>query len=343
MYVEKDWLGKPLPPAVLVANTLIAVGDTAYHAVGDVVLTRTDLVARGDSAFVQSTRHYARLLRRPVIESKGDQPFTLRGRVIDLYGAAKELDRVVALDSAKAVSKDLTVVSDTIDLRVARNHLERAFAFGRSGATATTAERTVIADSLDILMPGQRVRELHAIGRAYIESDPDTTRVKSDERDWLKGDTIIAHFDSLASNDTTSRARLESVLATGNASSLYQVPPNRQTSPRPSSVSEKPSTAAPKQQPPAGKAAEPKPTLANKPAIPDTRERPGINYVRGRVIHLQFIKGEVDSVTVVDNASGLYLEPESDSAAAARRRTMKPATPRSPVTPPIRRPPTRSP
>jgi hypothetical protein len=44
------------------------------------------------------------------------------------------------------------------------------------------------------------------------------------------------------------------------------------------------------------------------------RERPTMNYVRGRVIAIAFADGEVSTVTVTDQASGVYLEAESLTA-----------------------------
>src|SRR5690606_25820191 len=105
-----------------------------------------------DSAVLDGTRDYARLMIGPVIESRERDPYTLRGRVIDLYGAARRVERVVAIDSGRVESDQLTLVADTIDLRVAEGQLERAIAFGTTGAHATTAERDVIADSLDVIM-----------------------------------------------------------------------------------------------------------------------------------------------------------------------------------------------
>lgn len=204
-YVEKDSTGKDQPPVDVHANTIIGEGDSTFHAVGQVRLERTDVLATGDSAVLDANHQFARLLRAPVIESKGDRPFVLKGRVIDLFGSAKQVDRVLAIDSANAVSADMNLTADTIDLRTRNNRLQRAFAFGTTGAHAVTADRDVVADSLDIVMPDQRIRELRAVGTAYAESDPDTTRIVSDERDWMRGDTLIAVFDSTVS-DSAPRA-----------------------------------------------------------------------------------------------------------------------------------------
>ncbi len=289
-YTEKDSLGRPQPPVTLNADVIVGEGETKFYASGKVVLVREDLVATGDSGTADTERHYSRLMKKPAIESRGSEPFTLHGRVIDLFGATRTLDRVLAIDSARAESKDLTMTSDTIDLRVAGSKLSRAFAFGPTGATAVTPERTIVADSLDIVMPNQRIRELRAIGKAYAESDPpDTMKVKSGERDWLRGDTIVAQFDSIPPSDTTSRPQVRDIVASGQASSFYQMPVEK-----------------------------------GDPA------KPGINYARGRVIHVEFAKGEVSTVTVQDKAAGLYLVPDTSSASRGRGRPATPAPPRKP-------------
>jgi ribosomal protein S11/lipopolysaccharide export system protein LptA len=222
-YVEKDSAGRDQPPVTVLANTIIGDGDSTFHAMGDVRMERSDVTAVGDSALLDGARHFSRLMKGPVVESKGTQPFTLKGRMIELYGSGRQVERVLAIDSASAVSKEFTLVSDTIDLRVKGEKLDRAFAFGPAGAHATTKERDIVADSLDIVMPGQRIRELRAIGKAFAESDPDSTKIVSDERDWIRGDTLIARFDSLAAADTTT-PRVRDIFASGEASAYYQIP-----------------------------------------------------------------------------------------------------------------------
>jgi hypothetical protein len=280
-FIERDSLGKEAAPVTLVADEIVGDGDSLFYASRRVVLTRTDLVARSDSGFVDNGREYARLMRNPIIESKGSEPYTLRGRAIDIHARNRQAERVVAQDSATANSKDLTLTADTIDLRVNQQKLQRAFAFGRR-AHATTPERDIFADSLHVIMPNQRIREFFAIDAAYAESDPDTTKIVSDERDWLRGDTIHAVFDSLPPTDTTSRPDIRNLVASGNASSYFQVPPS--------------DSAA--------------------------RGAPAINYVRGRLIEVEFAKKEAQLVRVVDQATGVYVEPAApnDTARANPRR-----------------------
>ena len=75
-------------------------------------------------------------------------------------------------------------------------------------------------------MPGQRLREVRAIGKAYANSDPDTARMISTERDWMRGDSVIAQFDSIAPGDTVSKPQAKKIIANGNASSFYQLAQN---------------------------------------------------------------------------------------------------------------------
>lgn len=276
-------------PVILIADQINGEGDSLFVAWGRVELDRTDLLARGDSAILDNARQFARLMKEPVVESKGKDAFTLRGREIDMFARNKQVERVLAKDSAVAVNQDLTLASDTIDLRVRENRLQRAFAFGPGAASAISKERTIIADSLDVRMPDQQLREMYAVRNAYAETEPDTMTIKSTERDWLRGDTIVARFDSIPAADTTARPRIRDLLASGSASSFYQVANNK------------------------------------------GERKPGMNYVRGRQIVVDFKEQEVQTVTVVDSASGIFLEALPDSVAA------KPATPRKGAT--TRRPP----
>ena len=225
--VQKDSTGKQSDPATLLADRVSVIDDTVYYAGGNVDITRPDLHATSDSAYMNETRQYGRLLKRPQIEGRGERKFILRGRAVDLFSKNRLLERVLAVDSAEAVSGDLDLRSDTIDLRITDNKLSRAHSWGATGAKAVSPERTITADSLDVQMPNQRVSEVHAIRRAYAESLPDSTKIKSDEKDWLRGDTIVAAFDSALTADTSSKPRIRQLLANGNASSFYHIASNK--------------------------------------------------------------------------------------------------------------------
>jgi hypothetical protein len=262
----------------IIANTIVNEADSIVFASGLVQIERTDVLANSDSATFDQGTEVARLLRNATIRGKRQRPFTLSGARIDLFARERQLTRVVARDSARIVSEDINLRSDTVDLRLTAGELERAFAWGPSRAIATSPERDVVADSIAAVLPGQRVRELWAVRRAVARSVPDSTRVVSRERDLLRGDTIHAQFDTLAAaRDTTRTPPVRRIRAVGNASSLYQVASNRgRTAP------------------------------------------PAINYVRGRTITVDFDSGQVETVTVVDSATGVYLEPADSSADSTR-------------------------
>jgi lipopolysaccharide export system protein LptA len=290
---QREAPGERPEPVDVVSNTLVAEGDNLVYASGNVEITRPDLIAKGDSVFLDGQREFARLMRTPSVQSRKGTPFTLTGGVIDLYSRNRNLERVVATPTGHVLSQDLELLADSVDLRVSQNQLNRVIAWGRkTRATALSPDRRVVADSIDALMPGQRLREVRAIGKAYANSIPDTSRVVSTERDWMRGDSVFAEFDSIAPGDTTSKPQAKRIVATGDASSFYQLAAN----------------AGPK-------------------------GPPNINYVRGRIITVTFANKVVDNVDVVDQASGVYLEP-SAAGPQVRSGTRPPDTP-----PPIRRTP----
>jgi hypothetical protein len=222
--IQKDTSGRGRPPdtAHVVANQIVMEGDSLVYASGRVEITRPDLLATGDSAFMDSGRDFARLMREPSVQGKGTRTFTLTGGVIDVYSRDRQVERVVATPKGHALSKDLELVADSIDLRMRNNQLERAMAWGKSRAHAVSPEREIVADSIDAIMPGQRIREVRALRNAYAESNPDSG-VVSTQRDWMSGDTIVAHFDSLVTTDTSSKPKIRELIAEGNAKSFYQM------------------------------------------------------------------------------------------------------------------------
>jgi len=233
--VQKDTTGRGRPPdtAHVVANQINMIGDSLVYAAGRVLITRPDLTASGDSAFMDSGTEFARLMREPQVQGKGSRPFTLTGEVIDLYSHNRQLERVVATPKGHALSQDLELVADSIDLRVQNNELQRAIAWGPTRAHAVSPEREIVADSIDAIMPGQRVREVRALRNAYAESTPDSG-VISTQRDWMRGDTIVARFDTLPTGDTTGKPKIRQIVAEGHARSFYQMksskgPPNEPT------------------------------------------------------------------------------------------------------------------
>ena len=234
--VQKDTTGRGRPPdtAHVVANQIVMEGDSLVYASLQVEITRPDLLARGDSAFLDSGRDFARLMGSPSIESRGERPFTLIGGAIDLFSRSRQLERVVATPNGRAISQDLELLADTIDLRLQASQLQRAMAWGGGKrARAISPEREIVADSIDAILPGQRVQEVRAVGGAFANSAADSGLVTA-ERDWLRGDTIVARFDPVAAGDTASRPQVREIVAMGSARSYYQMKNSRGSATQPS-------------------------------------------------------------------------------------------------------------
>lgn len=290
----------------VVADQVVNVGDSLVYAGGSVVITRPDLKAVSDSATMDSGTEWARLTGRPRVDGRGQSKFSLVGRQIDLWSRQRKLERVLSADSARAVSEEVTLAADTIDLRLVDQQLSRAFAWGRSRAHAHATDRDIVADSIDVRMPGQLLRELRALRRAEASSRTDSTKFVSRENDWLKGDTIVATFDSVrAAGDSTAKPEIRTILAIGSASSFYQVPSSQ-----------------------------------------GAKAAPNLNYVRGKAITVAFgADRAVGTVTVREQATGVYLElspPDSlraDTSAAGGRSGGTKDTRAQPARPTTRRPP----
>lgn len=223
--VERDAQGREQPPVKVTGNNVYLQGDSIVSAVGEVVVVRPELTATGDSLYVNTGDGLLRIMRRPKITGTKGRPFTLEGETIDLLSRRRKLERVLAKSSAVANSEDLNMRADTIDLRVSDDLLQRAIAWGKSRARATSESQSIVADSIDVLMPAQRIRELHALRDASAEGAPDTTKFRTTEKDRLTGDTIVSRFDTLPAKDTASKPRIRELVAIGHATSLQHLPP----------------------------------------------------------------------------------------------------------------------
>ena len=292
--IQKDSLGRPQPPVTVTGNTVWMTGDSTVASQGEVVVIRPELTASGDSLYLEGSTGLLRLMRNPRLLGTRGRPFTLVGETIDVLSKERKLDRVLAKAKAEAVSRDVTLKSDTIDLRIAADELQRAMAWGKSRANAVSSSQSMVADSVDVVMPTQRLQEMHAVGGAVTEGKPDSVKFHTKELDRLTGDTIVAHFDTAASQvrDTTSKPKIQRVVSTGNATSLQHLPPR------------------------------------------DTTLRvPAIVYVVGSQITVNFDSGAVQRVQVKDEnlAAGLYLEPEDTTR---RKRPAAAASGQVQATPP---------
>ena len=287
--------GDSAKPVSVNATTIYMRGDSLIYASRKVVITRVDLIAHSDSAFLdgRSSQETMRLMFTPSVEGLQGRKFRLEGEIIDAYSKQRKLERVIARGKGHAKSQDLDIVADTIDLRMSNDALEHAIAWSHDGqAKATSPGQIIVADSIDVLMPKQKVTVVYAVRHAFAQSDPDTIRFRTTEKDWLRGEMITAWFDTTATKDTSSTPPIRQVLATHHADSAqayYHLAPA------------------------------------------DTAVRsPAISYVRGREIRLDFENRKVALVAVRDSVAGIYIDPQ-DSTKVAKATKGKSSSGKSPL------------
>lgn len=272
--IERDSAGNPRPPVDIEADRMEDVGDTLLTATGRVIVQREDVRGEGDTASFNKLTEAARLMRKAFIISRDTaRPFRLDGDTIDLFTRNRELERVVAVVEAKASGRDVALRGDRVAIQLDSQQVSRSWAWGPSRAFAEASSQSLEADSIEIRMPMQQVQEVHAIGRAFAFTTPDSLKIKDPERDILRGDTVVAVFDTLTTPpDTAPETVVQRVIATGSASALYQLPAKE-----------------------------------GRDFIPS------LSYVRGGRITVHFDRGEMQTVRVDSQAVGVYLEPQEDT------------------------------
>ncbi len=351
---QRDSVGKSTEPVQITANQITTENDSLVFAGGKVEITRSDLDARSDSAFLDSGNELARLMTAPVIIGKGERGYKLRGKQVELYTRNRLVQRVLAQGEARATSGDLLLTADTIDLRVDGNRAQAAYVWGKSRARAISPDRDLIADSLAVRMPNQRLREVRAFRNAVATTIPDTATVRTAEKDWLKGDTIYSFFDSTARPIAPPPAARRAAAAQPVvAAALPGAPASRSARGRAraaDTVSKSVVTAATTDSSAATDTTD-KPRLRELQAIGHASaryqlpvqgsppERPGINYSRGNRITVIMDSAGVSGVQIDEDAVGLYLEPLPEAPAAATADSTssrpKPKPPVPPATPAI--------
>jgi hypothetical protein len=160
----------------------------------------------------------------------GRDSFTVAGRRLDLKLDRREVTFVTAKGSGHAVSKEWDLVADTIGLALNNRKLEQTLAWGDSTRPyATSPSYAMRADSLALDTPGQQLKEVRGFGRAWLAGSVDAP---SKQRDWMRGDTVVAQFIQRDSAGT-KRSALSRIVARKAAQS-YHIDPSQKHPDRPS-------------------------------------------------------------------------------------------------------------
>ncbi len=226
--------GDSAEPFVVRADRAWMRGRDAMWGSGQVTIDRSDLAARSDSAFIDLADSTGLLVGAPVVTAKDTAEgadsvsYRLTGQRIRFEMAAgRQIRRVLSMGDADARGPGWRLWSDTLDLALDSQRIQRAQAWGdETRPTAVADLSTITADSLDIRMPQQVMDLVLAYGTARATSRSDSTRP---EEDWLAGDSLRAAFTR--ADSAARRSELSRVTAFGTptapARSYYHVDNDR--------------------------------------------------------------------------------------------------------------------
>ncbi|HEU4680277.1 MAG TPA: hypothetical protein VFS51_00945, partial [Gemmatimonadales bacterium] len=231
-YAVVDARARPAEPYIVVADRVRMKGNDRLWAGGKVTIDRSDFAATGDSLRLDTGKASDGTLvgRKPEIRGLGRDSFNLAGRRLDLKLDQRELTYITAKGDAHAVSKEWDLVADTIGLDLNNRKLEQTLAWGDSiRPYAVSPAYAMRADSLALDTPGQRLKEVRGFGKAWLGGTIDSA---SKQRDWMRGDMVVASFVQRDSAGA-SRSALNRIVARKGAQSFH-VDPNIRRPDRPS-------------------------------------------------------------------------------------------------------------
>ena len=221
-YVEADSGagGRRAEPYLIVADRVRFKGNDRLFAGGKVTIDRSDFAARADSMRLDTGAGSDGTLigGQPILRGLGADSFRLSGNRIDLKLDQRELKRVVANGQGHAVNRDWDLTADTVALDLKDRKLERTVAWGKTTRPyAVSPSYAMRADSLVLESPGQLLKEVRGFGKAWLGGTVDTV---TKERDWMRGDTVIARF-ATADSAGKKRAVLSRIDARAGAQSYH--------------------------------------------------------------------------------------------------------------------------
>ena len=231
-FAEDSAVAQEAEPYIIVADRVRFKGSDRLWAGGKVTIDRSDFAARGDSLRLDTGSGSDGTLigGEPTLRGLGPDSFRLSGRRIDMALERRELKRLVAKGAGHAVNRDWDLVADSIVLDLTQRKLERTLAWGKQTRPfASSPQYAMRADSLALDTPGQKLREVRGFGSAWLGGDIDSA---TKDRDWMKGDTLVARFAARDSAGTT-RSVLSRIEARRGAQS-YHLDRNAKAPKRPS-------------------------------------------------------------------------------------------------------------
>lgn len=310
--------GTPDTSATLVdAERFEIQGQKTFHALGNVVLTRSDMKGTAAEAFYDPDADHLKLVGDAKVTG---QDVSLAGGTIEGNLAGHQFKDVTAVFRAVLESKDLKVNAPSLTVSFDSGQVQRMVALSAQRAKRTATDGNVlaeavakdfklVADSIDAKAPNQKIEQVVAVGRAYGERQNDSIKVKMPDiasKDWLRGDTITGYFADATPKAAPEKGR--------NGNAVRSVAPKNGRAP--ASRGGPAPAAAPDsvervlerivavgKEPPASSMYR----LLNdkKPDAPPT-----LDYVLAKRIVVAFRDGQVHTVNLDGEIRGIHLEPE---------------------------------
>lgn len=259
-----DPAGDPPEPYHVTANRLRFQGDRFFWADGAVEVERGELQASADS--LAFNREAGDLIL--TVDARAERGgLRAEGHRLNLGIADERLSTVRARESGRIVSDDFELTGE--DIQVELNEDEEVESVvaegGEERASLASDEILLVGDRIEIEEASGDDRIIRGIGRARAETrSRDAPRIEADglvlDRDYVEGDEIVGTLvrvapaqelaaeepdepDPVPEPDAPALApepeerrpeyRLETLEATGNATSFYRSPPEEQDEPEP--------------------------------------------------------------------------------------------------------------
>jgi len=308
-------VGRPVARTVATGRPQLSLVDPEAAAAAEPVIVLADRIVLVGDSVVYASRKVE--ITRTSVRANSDSAFV---------DTEREFVRLMLAPVVTGQGeRPFTLRGGVIDLFSRERQLERVLA--TPSGHVVSGDLELLADSIDLRLVGEQLQAAYAWG-------PGRARATSPERD-ITADSIYA---------LTPNQRLREMHAVGDAfansipdtaavtsSERDWISGDTLVARFDSAAAGDTSRALPRELVATGNAR----SFYQFGNPEGVRDRPTMNYVRGRVIAIAFADGEVSTVTVTDQASGVYLEAESLTAVppagppgAAPPLPVRPASPR---------------
>jgi hypothetical protein len=278
------------------ADRLEITGQKHLRGWGRVAIKRGKLNANGEETIFNDSLGIMDLWGIARIKSES---YDVQGDSIHSEMEGDLFKEVRVFRNARIDDKDMHVRGDRLRIAFDSGTVQRLIALGSKVlrevpldsalASATTPTFHMRGDSIDAVSPKQKLQRVIAVGHAFSARQPDSLDLKMPEpirRDWLQGDTVIAHFIEAPDSVKAKRAKSDSAAFDRVLDRLHAY-----------GTSGKPAKALYRMR---------RPTT-------DTAE---VGYITARRIEAMFRDGSVYDVNASADVRGLYLQPQRREAAA---------------------------